>query len=346
MKQQEREFFISTIRSGNIYFTIGKTKFCIKPMTYIQCIQALEAYNDSYDQALSDGLMTEDEAEQMLRSTGIWTEEEDAKVEGINKDMEKLKIEIYNNRRKPQMRERIRSYIRLAEAALFEQINLKNSYFANTCEGVASLDKATWIIENTTYVNDKKYDFEELSIEQITGKSREFIFEEATIRELARNDPWLSIWRMKEKIGCKLFYNDENSEVTENQKNLVMWATVYDNVHENLDCPSEEVIEDDDVLDGWFIVQRKKREKEKLEKEFDSKTSDKIKNAHEVFVMSDSEEEDELIENMNDPNARRIKRERSGTLKRKGSMKQHEFQDEILKKRAESNTMFRDKMRG
>ena len=170
-------------------------------MTYIQCIQALEAYNDSYDQALSDGLMTEDEAEQMLRSTGIWTEEEDAKVEGINKDMEKLKIEIYNNRRKPQMRERIRSYIRLAEAALFEQINLKNSYFANTCEGVASLDKATWIIENTTYVNDKKYDFEELSIEQITGKSREFIFEEATIRELARNDPWLSIWRMKEKIA-------------------------------------------------------------------------------------------------------------------------------------------------
>lgn len=346
MKHHEREFFINTIRSGNVYLNINNYKFCIKPMKYFQCIESLEIYNESYDRSLADGLMTEEESEQMMRSTGIWTEEEDAKVEGIKKDMEKLKIEIYNNRKKPQMRERIRQYIRLAENALYEQINLKNSYFANTCEGTAALDKTTWIVANTTYHNNKLYDFADFPVEYIVQKWRESFLEEGVIRELARNDPWSSLWRMKDKINIKLFYNDEDCEITENQKNLTIWSQLYDNIHESMECPPSEVIEDDDLLDGWFVVQNKKRQKEKLEREFDEKTGDKVKNAHEVFVMAGSSEENELIENMNDLNARRIKKERSQSLQSKGSMKQHEFQDELLKKRAEINSQYSNKMRG
>ena len=31
-----------------------------------------------------------------------------------------------------------------------------------------------------------------------------------------------------------------------------------------MECPSEEVIEDDDALDGWFIEQRRKNERESV----------------------------------------------------------------------------------
>jgi hypothetical protein len=345
MKHHEREFFINTIRSGNVYLKFGNLKLCVKPMKYFQCIEALEVYNDAYDDSLADGLMTEEESDAMMRSTGIWTEEEDAKVEGIKQDMEKLKIEIYNNRTKSQMRERIRQYLRIAEKALYETVNLKNSYFANTCEGTAALDKTTWIIANTTYLDDKLYNFEDIQVEHIVMKWRESFLEEGIIRELARNEPWVSHWRMKDHINLKLFYNDENSEITENQKNLVMWSQLYDNIAESMDAPAQEVLEDDDVLDGWFIIQAKKRKKEKLEKEFNDKTGDKIKNAHEVYVMSGSVEENELIENMNDLNSRRIKKERAQTLQAKGQTKQHEFKDEILDKRAEINSQYRDKFR-
>lgn len=345
MKQHEREFFVSTIRSGNVYLKFGDLKLCIKPMKYFQCVEALEVYNESYDQSLADGLMTEDESEEMMRSTGIWTEEDDAKVEGIKKDMEKLKIEIYNNRTKAHIRERIRQYIRIAEKALYETVNLKNAYFANTCEGTAALDKTTWIIANTTYHNNKLYDFEDVQVDHVVMKWRESFLEENIIRELARNEPWSSYWRIRENLNIKLFYNDEDSEITENQKNLIMWSQLYDNIQESMDAPSNEVVEDDDVLDGWFVVQAKKRQKEKLEKEFNAKTGDKIKNADEVYVMSSSVEENELIENMNDLNSRRIKRERASTLASKGTARQHEFKDELLDKRAEINSQYRDKFR-
>ena len=44
---------------------------------------------------------------------------------------------------------------------------------------------------------------------------------------------------------------------------------MYDNIQESMDCPTEDVINDDDMLDGWFIVQNRKREKDKKEKDVD-----------------------------------------------------------------------------
>lgn len=345
MKQHEREFFISVLRSGNKYLKLGNIRLCIKPMTYVQCIESLEEYNDSYDKALLDGLMTEEESLEMMKQTGIWTSFEDKKVEGMQKDMEKLKIEIYNNRAKARIRERIRGFIRQAERSLIELLSTKSSYFSNTCEGIALLDKASWIIKNTTYCNDKKYEFKDFPIEYVISKSREMSLEEVTVRELARSEPWDSLWRMKDKVQVKLFYNDENSEITDDQKNITMWSQLYDNVQESMEAPTKDVIQDDDLLDGWLIVQGKKREKEKLEREFENKTGDKIKDANEVFVMGGSKEENETIEDMNDVNAQNIKRKRSRTLASRGEAQQHHFEDEMLRRRSEINQQYKDKRR-
>jgi hypothetical protein len=46
---------------------------------------------------------------------------------------------------------------------------------------------------------------------------------------------------------------------------------MYDNVYESMECPPDEVIKDDDMLDGWFIQQHKDREKKLKEKSTDEK---------------------------------------------------------------------------
>ncbi len=346
MKHHEREFFISVIRSGNVYVKTKNKRLCIKPLTYIQSIDSIDVYNESYDQALMDGLMTEEEAESVMISKGVWTSEDDERLEGLKKDMEKLKIEIYNNRKKPQMREAIRKYLRAGESSTFDLIQKKHAYYSNTCEGVATLDKSSWIIRNTTFDGSRLYDFSDYTVESIQAKWRESIFEENIIRELARNDPWKSLWNLKDKINIKLFYNEDDSEITDNQKNLSIWSLLYDNIQESMEPPPQDVVEDDDVLDGWFIVQNKKREQEKLEREFENKTSDKVKNAHEVFVMSSSKEEAEAVNSMNDIHNRNIKKQRQAKIKARGTVKQHQFEDEILQKRSEANNKFRDHMRG
>ena len=74
---------------------------------------------------------------------------------------------------------------------------------------------------------------------------------------------------------------------------------MYDNVYESSESPSEEVIDDDDLLDGWFIIQRKKQEKEKLQSEVANMTNnEKITNSEEVYIFTDSAEEAERINDL------------------------------------------------
>ena len=67
-----------------------------------------------------------------------------------------------------------------------------------------------------------------------------------------------------------------------------------------MEAPSEEVINDDDMLDGWFIVQNRKREKDKKEKDVDS-TLGANAGKDEVFVMARPEDKERLksIKDMN-----------------------------------------------
>ena len=67
-----------------------------------------------------------------------------------------------------------------------------------------------------------------------------------------------------------------------------MWSSLYDNIQESPDCPSNEVINDDDMLDGWMIIQKRNREQAKLQKDAENKFGNKkISNADEVFIVKD-----------------------------------------------------------
>ena len=95
------------------------------------------------------------------------------------------------------------------------------------------------------------------------------------------------------------------SRITQEQARLCMYARMYDNVAESPEAPIEEIIADDICLDGWFIDQKKKQDKQKKQNQVDGMLSnDKIKNSGEVFVMSQGDKEAEEIYDLNDALAR------------------------------------------
>jgi hypothetical protein len=345
MKQHEREFFINTIRSGNIYIKHKDLSLVIKPTTYLQDIEAYHIYTDTYDEALEDGLMTEEDVEEMMMSKGIWTPDDEAVIKTVQKDLERLKVEIFKNHHVPSKRESIRRYIRAAENAIVEKINQKQAYFSNTCEGVAAAEKLCWVLSNTTYLDNKIYDFSELSLDYIIIKWRENQLSDNIIRELARNDPWRSLWFIKEKTDIQLFFNERDANLTENQKAIVVWSKMYDNVQESMDPPEQKILDDDDALDGWFIVQSRKREKERKEREFEQKHDDKIKNSSEIFVVG-KEDDVESIEDMNSYQSKMIKKERASVINKTGNATQNEFTDEKMKLQRQSNESFRNRSKG
>ena len=93
-----------------------------------------------------------------------------------------------------------------------------------------------------------------------------------------------------------------------------------------MESPSEEVIQDDDLLDGWLIIQKRKRERDKLEKEVDKKLG-KNKGAQEVYVMADNADHAEKINSLNNPMAKRIKNSRNNAIDKHGSVAEQDLPD-------------------
>jgi hypothetical protein len=345
MKHYERELFVSRVRSGVYFVEHDGIKLKIVTPTIEEELEMAEGYNLAYEDALAEDFMTEDQTLEWMKSRELWGDEDEERIEGLKKDMEKLRVEIFNNRNKEDLREHIRRYIREAEKQLAKQMDKKHSFSSNTCEGVAMLEKSFNFIKTCTYYGGEKYDFKRLSVEFVLHLFHDKILSEKQIREIARNDPWRSVWMLRDSNSYKLFAN-EGRELSVDQKNLLVWSRMYDNIQESLECPDDDVVEDDDLLDGWFIVQRKKREAEKAESDFDNSTrNDKIRNSEEIFMVPSNKKEAEKIESLNDANSKMIKKQRIAMTKEKGEVKASEFNDAQLDLRMKSNQMFKDKFR-
>ena len=127
---------------------------------------------------------------------------------------------------------------------------------------------------------------------------------------------------------------------------MIVWSKMYDSVQESMDCPSDDVVGDDDMLDGWFILQKKKRDQEKVQSEIDQSThNSKIANSDEIFVMADSQKDANKINDSNTHHVQHIKKQRMAVIKQKGTATDLDFQDQQLKMRQQSNEMFKGKFR-
>jgi hypothetical protein len=342
MKQYEREYFVSRIRSGIYIVNYNGVKLKVLPCTIEDEFEANQVYMETLVNAAEDGLKTFDEMHEWVVSKGLWTAEDDEREKGLKKDLDKLKIEIFKARNNVSNREIIRKYIRAGEQQQLEHLNKKNIYQENTCEGLAIVEKSLELIRRCTYVGKELFDFASIDIKEIWACVNKQACDEKQIRELARSEPWRSIWSLRESGTYSLFSNNDR-ELTVEQRNLLLWSRMYDNIQESTNCPSEDVIDDDDVLDGWLLMEQQKRDQEKAQAEFESTASEKISNSDEIFVMAGSRNEAEKIENMNNIHGKMTKKERLATIKDRGSVNQHEFRDERLKLRQKSNQQFKDK---
>lgn len=350
MKHHEREFFIAMIRCGKVYIEHKDLVLIIKPLTIDQSFESSLVYDRAYKQAMVDGIMSEDEISDWMLGNGLWTNVDEKKTEGFKKDLEKLKIEIYNNRNDTKLREKIRLYIRAGEKQLANHVKEKNSFYQNTREAYALSEKISWTIKQTTYLNNKLYDFKAISLSYIVDEWQNSILSESVVRELAREEPWKSLWSIRENSVAKLFATSDYEEITANQKHMIIWSQIYDNIQESMDCPSEDVIKDDDLLDGWFLIQSQKREKDKLEREFENQNkNEKIKNSEEVYLVVPPSDPDALdkVNMLNDQYAKAIKKQRFEVIDKKGgSARQHDFLDEKQKMQMQVTNMMRNNIKG
>jgi hypothetical protein len=191
-----------------------------------------------------------------------------------------------------------------------------------SAEGIATTSKNKYLISsNITDINNNKLwnseDYWKQDSKLIDALVREYMnamIDEDDMRELSRTEPWRTLWGVSKTE--KSLFGLPAIMLTSEQKSLVMWSRIYDSVYESMECPPEEVVTDNDMLDGWLILQSRKRDDERKKKH--GFGNDKDVKGQEVFLFSDTAEGAQRITEKNDAAGRAMFNQRMSALKKSG----------------------------
>lgn len=320
MELRDREFFTYRIGLGYIKYEEKDIILYIHEPTLEELYDAQEQYRKAYQDAIFNKIYTDEEMLEIMRDKGLWSDKEDAKLKGLPKEMEELKLKMYENVLRPDKVKNIRKHLRQVEKQ-YQDVAAKRYIFEpSTCEGYASYVRTTWKIEHCTRMKDgSACDWSAMNFNEIMSHYHENKLSETDLREIAKTEPFRSIWHG----GRKKVFNRSGLELTYEQKSLVMWSGLYDSLNESPECPTDNVIQDDDLLDGWLTQQRREREsdrKKRAGEKYDMEADD-------IFIPAKTPEEVENIQGLNDQGNDAVVKARHAQIQEVGEVKHADLID-------------------
>jgi hypothetical protein len=346
MNNDRIDYLLNKILSGILIFYYNDQEYRLKPPDAITKYKSCLLYDKIInDEKYSDWIRESDMTRIMIR-LGLWENDSDKMLKSLEKTIEDNKLKLYENLKRPDVLKLTRKSLQANKNRLNHLLYIKNNFRNNTLEGYAESIKSEYIICNTLYHKDAKI-FENIDINSKNDyEYKNFnvivqeIYKQSTsvddIRALSRSALWKTYWIANKDnifVGAVCDWTDD-------QRSLVNYSRMYDNVYDHPDCPEDSVIEDDDILDGWFIYQRKKREKEKNQSKFNSgHRNKKLDNAQEIFLMPNDNQTAEEIMDLNNPIAKaRFKQKMQFLSKADGEIQECKMPDvqmDIMNQRAE-----------
>lgn len=326
---QELERNIYRILSGKIIFYYNNKNYIL---TFPKPILKYKA-NLIYESIINDEKYNEwirlENLERYMQHIGVWEPEMTAFMKRSEKEIENLKISLYNNRLNARLTNKTRLQLSNIRSRLNQLHTIKQTYFTQTLEGYAESIKNEFIIVNTVFYKGKKV-FDKFKsfknslneFNNIVAAIDKHALGVSDYRTIAKSDLWRSYWN----VGKNNIFKNSVSEWTEEQLTLVSYSMMYDSVYEHPEKPSDNIINDDDMLDGWMIIQRKNMEKSKKQDEI-LKTNNKLGKAQEVFIFTDSEEGIQEIMSMNSDEALIDMAEREYTINKNQTIDHSQLSD-------------------
>lgn len=322
MDTEQIEEKIREILYGKSIVDIADSQFFIRSLTGKEDSLVRNAHRQAIIEGQKMGLLTQVEMQQTFRERGVWTVEDDDRIESLRAHLNKLNNIVedykYNKARYNSIKTRIRKHKReleeleLAHRNLFLQSleyraqEIKFRRIAFYC--LETLDENPyWTLEDFKNCDDFTF------INTVVDKYvKTFILGEAVVRELARNAQWRYRW-VSTKNGADLF-GKPACEWSEAQNGLVYWSLYYDNVFEDPDCPFS-LINNDEALDRWLRNKRKERRQSKdvLKSSKSRRKNFADRGTEETFIFTPQEDRESIeeIQAMNDSGTRaRLRTER------------------------------------
>ena len=348
MDEARRNFLTYQVLSGQRYLNIEGNRYSlINPSKNLRLL-AEHVYQDIAHDLRFDNLITEEKKKKLLIALEIWGPRDDSSLKKLERYLEDKKVSLFNALYNSDKQKSLRTAIANAKKAVEKCYARRHSLDHMTIANHAASTKKRFIIalclrdrDNNPVYDEKTF----LSADSTILEAAINIVDRNSItiaefREIAREDPWRTIW----SIGNTSCIDLPTSEWTDDQKVLVTFAKMYEGTYQSPECPPDEVFEDDDMFDGWLIVQKRKRETSQNTKHVDNMKgiSDK---AQEVFVYAPNREDADTIYDLNDVQGRMKIKQREQYIEQHGEVQAIDLPDTKLEVRQQAIQEYKDKLK-
>jgi len=264
---------INEILVGRRIIKTGSEKYptlMFRGLVGIEKIYADLIYDEAYEEAILDGLPTEDELKKSLLETGLWGYKQETLLIKASELINQLRLKLPSLKYKVAELNATRRRIDKATAQKKELDSVKLSIMNNCADRYALEQKTWWHMHKVVYWVDgtpiwtSHEEFCSLDAddanEVISAYLEGFNFPTMDIRKIARSPQWRIYFTTCESSGD--LFGRPLCDLDFNQVNLLYWSVVYDNALSSYEPPSNATIDDDELFDSWSDAQRKKREKD------------------------------------------------------------------------------------
>lgn len=340
-----KRFLTNQIIAGKMPIELNNSSFYICSPSPAQKLKASKIFDEVSRHSYFMGVFSNQEMIEYLMSYGMWNDSKESELETSNIKIDNIKTEMYRSYDKFSSNkvERLRKSLRKIEQRINYLYNIKYSYYKFTCEGIAEEISTKYLIKNNlTGYDEEKVDIDKFSwsfFVLVMNKYLENKLSDKQIREIAKFPYWRSIWNAGK--SSESIFGIPSINLSDEQRNLISWSKLYDSIYEHSEIPDDVVINDDDLLDGWLILEYKKRKQEQK----DVKRGEYSSGAQETYTMVDTPEDAKRVYDMNESSANFIRRQRMNLIKQKGTVKEQNMPDSKREMAMQATKQFRDRMR-
>jgi hypothetical protein len=287
------DLLVYRIIRGVDIFTYEGISIEYKPPSLKLLHEAELLYLDIIENNKFGDFILEEQAQRDIILSGLATQEDKDEFDGMEKRLTNARKELYEQYRdKNLMGEKIKRKLIVALNERYAKLWKIFHLLDNIVLELYARDEAEmYIAEKSIKIGGfPKY---RISRDVFNIIKNRFITAEE-YRRVARNNLWLSY-----------YYNDffKSKELNREQANAISVTRTYQNAMSHHEPPSEEVIEDYDLFQGWIAWIKESSEIKKKKQEIDKKAEGK---SGASFVLVENEEEAQKVQKMNTPQSNAI----------------------------------------
>ena len=335
------------------YYTtniLGHTYKVCNP-TVSSKLLSCQIYDDALYSAKYNGWLTDRDIKAILVSNEFVTADIDKNFPEIERRIEDLKISLYEAALKPEEKAKVKKQLDAVKAKYDKLYNYRHMYDGMTAEGYAAGLKSQYLILAGTYdergkcLADISEDIDYIFLDSLIRDFNVKRISQADFKVVARMEAWRSYWA----IGKNRVFGKPTLELSEEQKYLILTTRMYDSAYEHPECPTDDIFEDDDMFDGWMLLQKRKREHSRKESVGDDMLKGRHENAHEVYIPVSSAEAAKKIDDLNSLESKISKRQRESFLAQQkvgSKVTQSSLPDKKFEIQQEAQRQFREKLKG